>query len=553
MFDIAIRLFVSFFFCLNVLNLLYHIVRKVNEGENANVACYSYKLYKEDAKIAKNIGLDSYRFSISWTRVLPGGRLSAGVNREGIQYYNNLIEELLAKAMFRHPTFVTLHHFEVPQVLEEQYGGFLSDKIILHNFICIIFIILIFCFLPSLKDFLEFAELCFWEFGDRVKFWTTFNEPWTFIYKGYVAGKWPPCRVICEDGDPGREPYTVSRNLLLAHAEAVHLYRKKFKTYNTLCKLQSNVLDRDNLFRQIFVQAQGGQIGIVVYSSWFEPFTQSERNKEAAQRALDFQFGRFMDPITYGQYPKSMTDIVPPDRLQRFSEEESGKLRGSYDFLGLNYYTARYAVASDPKFGPPSYDNDQHCTSEKNSHALKTEKCVIYILLNAGNDWIYIYPKGINKLLCAIKQLYNDPPIYVTENGVADANNINYTVCEARKDEVRITYLREHLKEIRLAMIEKRVNVKGYFVWALLGNFEWASGYKDRFGLVYVNFKDRHLSRFPKVSALWYMNFLGRKYRPIQHQPPPTNGLLEDEKLDITSNSAEMVVSESPNKRPRKI
>lgn len=494
---------------------------KVHDGENANVACYSYKLYKEDVKIAKNVGLDSYRFSISWTRVLPGGRLSAGVNREGIQYYNNLIDELLANGI---QPFVTLHHFEVPQVLEEQYGGFLSDKII--------------------KDFLEFAELCFWEFGDRVKFWTTFNEPWTFIYKGYVAGKWPPCRgptseehskipivpyksdlqsaVISEDGDPGREPYTVSRNLLLAHAEAVHLYRKKFK-------------------------AQGGQIGMVLYSSWFEPFTQSERNKEAAQRALDFQFGWFMDPITYGQYPKSMTDIVPPDRLQRFSEEESGKLRGSYDFLGLNYYTARYAVASDPKFGPPSYDTDQRCTSEVNGPDGNP------IGTKAGNEWIYIYPKGINKLLCAIKRLYNDPSIYITENGVADANNINYTVCEARKDEVRITSLREHLKEIRLAMIEKRVNVKGYFVWALLDNFEWASGYKDRFGLVYVNFKDRHLSRFPKDSALWYMNFLDKKYRPIEHQPPPTNGLLEDENLDISSNSAEMVVSESPNKRPRKI
>ncbi|CDP06794.1 unnamed protein product [Coffea canephora] len=458
-------------------------------GQNANVGCYSYGLYKEDVKICKKLGLDSYRFSISWSRVLPGGRLSAGVNREGIQYYNNLIDELLANGI---QPFVTLHHFEVPQILEEQYGGFLDKRII--------------------KDYLDLAELCFWEFGDRVKYWTTFNEPWTFIFKGYVTGEFPPCR----DGDPGVEPYTAARNLLLAHAEAVDLYRKKFK-------------------------AQGGQIGITLVTSWFEPFHHhSEEDVHAAQRTQDFVFGWFMDPITYGRYPKSMTDNVPPERLQRFSEEESIQLRGSYDFLGLNYYTSSYIVAVSvlPNNGP-----DGNPIGEPVSNYLHTE--------------------GLHKILHYIKQRYNDPPIFITENGFGDANHPDYTVSEACNDETRIEYLREHLKEIRLAMIENRVNVKGYFVWSLMDNFEWTSGYNYRFGLVYVNFTDRYLSRFPKNSALWYMNFLDKNYRPIPH-PLKNNALLEDETISPTStsslpyqtnapNSGEMVVHEgTPTKRHRK-
>lgn len=505
---------------------------KVYDGQNGNVACYSYGLYKEDVKICKTMGLDAYRFSISWTRVLPGGKLSAGVNREGIQYYNHLIDELLANGI---QPYVTLHHFEVPEVLQQHYGGFLSEKII--------------------KDYLEFAELCFWEFGDRVKHWITFNEPWSFIYNGYVTGTFPPCRgstseehaklpalhhrveirnpLVCEDGNPGVEPYIVSRNLLLAHAEAVDLYRKKFK-------------------------AQGGQIGITLVTCWFEPFTQSEGNQDAAQRAQDFMFGWFMDPITYGQYPKSMTDNVPPERLQRFSEEESIKLRGSYDFLGLNYYTARYAVASVLRIVHPTYITDQHCIQETNGPDGKP------IGEPTACDWLYICPKGIHKLLCYIKQRYNDPPIVITENGVADANNYDYTVSEARNDELRIKYHREHLKEVRLAMIVNRVNVKGYFIWSLVDNFEWSSGYKVRFGLVYVNFKDRYLSRFPKNSALWYMNFLDKKHRPTQYQPPlKTIGLLENETMDLTAtsplpfqkiapNSVEIVVREgTPTKRLR--
>ncbi|XP_027107392.1 raucaffricine-O-beta-D-glucosidase [Coffea arabica] len=503
------------------------------QGQNGNVACYSYGLYKEDVKICKKLGLDSYRFSISWSRVLPGGRLSAGVNREGIQYYNNLIDELLANGI---QPFVTLHHFEVPQILEEQYGGFLDKRII--------------------KDYLDLAELCFWEFGDRVKYWTTFNEPWTFIYFGYVTGQFPPCRgssseehaklsavqhkthlrnpLVCEDGDPGVEPYTAARNLLLAHAEAVDLYRKKFK-------------------------AQGGQIGITLVAHWFEPFHHhSERDIHAAQRVQDFMLGWFMDPITYGRYPKSMTDNVPPERLQRFSEEESIQLRGSYDFLGLNYYTARYVVAASVLHsGPPSYITDQHGTQKNkgpdgNPIGEPTE-C----------DWLFSYPKGMHRILHYIKQRYNDPPIFITENGLADKNHPDYTVSEACNDETRIEYLREHLKEIRLAMIGNRVNVKGYFIWSLMDNFEWASGYNYRFGLVYVNFTDRYLSRFPKNSALWYMNFLDKKYRPIPH-PLKNNALLEDETISPTStsplpyqtnapNSGEMVVHEgTPTKRHRK-
>ncbi|KAA8549627.1 hypothetical protein F0562_001355 [Nyssa sinensis] len=175
---------------------------KMKDGGNGYLAVDSYHQYKEDVAILKKIGLDAYRFSISWPRVLPRGNLSGGVNKEGVKYYNNLIDELLANGI---EPFVTLFHWDLPQALEDEYGGFLSSEIV--------------------KDFCDFAELCFWEFGDRVKHWITLNEPWSYSYGGYVTGTLAPGRgssspehieaafkagrcsswhqKVCTDGDPG--------------------------------------------------------------------------------------------------------------------------------------------------------------------------------------------------------------------------------------------------------------------------------------------------------------------------------------------------------------
>lgn len=476
---------------------------KVADGSNGIVAIDQYHHYKEDVQMMKKIGLDAYRFSISWPRVLPGGRLSAGVNKEGIQYYNNFIDELVANGI---KPFVTLFHWDVPQALEDEYGGFLCRRIV--------------------DDFREFAELCFWEFGDRVKHWITLNEPWTFAYSGYTIGGHAPGRGVstaehikdantghrCNhifssipvDGNPGVEPYLVAHHLLLAHAEAVRVYREYFT-------------------------GQGGKIGITLVSQWWEPLNDTPQDKEAVERAADFMFGWFMSPITYGDYPKRMRDIVK-SRLPKFSKEESQTLKGSFDFLGLNYYTSIYATdASGTKSELLSYATDQRVTTQTVGPDGKTD-----IGPRAGSKWLYIYPLGIYKLLQYVKTHYDSPLIYITENGVDEVNDRGLTVSKARIDKTRIEYHHDHLAYVKQAMDVDKVNVKGYFIWSLLDNFEWSEGYTVRFGIIHVNFNDRN-ARYPKESALWFMKFLAKGNAVNDPSPTratkraPDNGGLADQ------------------------
>ncbi|KAL2481845.1 Beta-glucosidase 17 [Abeliophyllum distichum] len=446
---------------------------KVKDNSNANVSVDTYHRYEEDVKLMKKIGLDAYKFSISWSRVLPGGRLSAGVNKEGIKYYNNLIDTLLAHGI---EPYVTLFHWDLPQALEDEYGGFLCPQII--------------------KDFCEFVSLCFWEFGDRVKNWITLNDPWTFCFGGYVMGSFAPGRgsssaehvkgsIACHrgtkshacNGNPGTEPYLVAHNLLLAHAAAVDLYK------------------------QTFQQHQEGKIGITLFSKWFEPLHDNELDEEAATRAFDFMLGWFLEPLSSGDYPRSMRKLVG-SRLPSFSKEESKLLKGSFDFLGLNYYTATYVKsASNSPDVEVSYTTDPRVTYTSEE---------VPIGPKAASDWLYIYPQGIYKLLVYVKEVYKVPFIYITENGVDEINDTNHTISEARVDDIRIKYHQDHLLCIRNA-IKAGVNVKGYFIWSLFDSFEWNEGYTVRFGIFHVNFKDGHLARFPKFSALWLMNFLSSK------------------------------------------
>ncbi|CAL5189680.1 unnamed protein product [Lathyrus oleraceus] len=176
---------------------------KIADRNTGEVSVDGYHRYKEDVGIMKYMNLDAYRLSISWSRILPSGRISGGINEEGITYYNNMINELLANGI---EVFATIFHWDLPQALEDEYGGFLSPLIVF--------------------DFRDYAEHCFKEFGDRVKHWITINEPSTYTTAGYVIGMFPPGRcsdwlnLNCTGGDSGTEPYLVAHHLLLAHAAA---------------------------------------------------------------------------------------------------------------------------------------------------------------------------------------------------------------------------------------------------------------------------------------------------------------------------------------------
>ncbi|CDP15637.1 unnamed protein product [Coffea canephora] len=485
---------------------------KVVDGSNGNVAIDQYHRYKEDVQMMKKIGLDAYRFSISWPRVLPGGRLSAGVNKEGIQYYNNLIDELLANGI---KSFVTLFYWDVPQTLEDEYGCFLCRRIV--------------------DDFREFVELCFWEFSDRVKHWITVNEPWTFAYNGYTTGGHALSRGIPLDGNPGTEPYLVAHHSLLAHAKAVKVYREYFKK-NSISMFSCNIF-----------AGSRRKIGITLVSQWWEPLNDTPPDKEAVERAADFMFGWFMSPITYGDYPKRMRDIVK-SRLPKFSKEESQNLKGSFDFLGLNYYTSIYASdASGTKSELLSYVNDQQVKTQTVGLDGKTD-----IGPRAGSTWLYIYPLGIYKLLQYVKTHYNSPLIYITANGVDEVNDpgiglisfsqdsylvwevTNFLIGFTRIDKTKIKYYQGHLACVKQAMDVDKVDVKGYLIWSLLDNFEWSEGSTARFGIIHVNFKDRN-ARYPKESGLWFMNFLAKSNAVNDPSPTKTikraleNGGLADQ------------------------
>ncbi|KAM3734148.1 hypothetical protein ACB098_11G192100 [Castanea mollissima] len=404
---------------------------KIKDGKNGNPADDSYYRYKEDVAIMKYIGFDAYRFSISWSRLLPCGNISGGVNREGIKYYNNLIDELLSHGL---KPFVTLFHWDLPQALEDTYGGFLNSQI--EN------------------DFRDYAELCYKEFGDRVKHWITLNEPLTFAALGYGNGAFAP----------------VAHHQLLAHAAAVKVYRHKYQ------------------------KSQKGQIGITLNSPWVLPYSQSNAEIDAASRALAFAYDWFMEPLNSGHYPAEMVAHVH-ERLPQFSREQSSMVKGSFDFIGINYYSTNYAKDVPCENQQPSYFKDSciNNTDERNG---------IPIGPKGASDWINIYPQGIQDLLLYTKNKYNNPIIYITENGVSEFNNGSISL----EDNSRIDYHSSHLSFVRSAIMNG-VNVKGYFAWSLLDNFEWADGYTIRFGLVYVDYKDR-LKRYPKNSAKWFKKIL---------------------------------------------
>ncbi|KAI8545762.1 hypothetical protein RHMOL_Rhmol07G0063500 [Rhododendron molle] len=428
---------------------------KIANRSNGDVAVDFYHHHKEDVQLMKFMGMDAFRFSISWARILPRGKLSGGVNKEGVAFYNNLINELIANGL---KPFITLFHWDLPQALEDEYGGFLSPRIV--------------------ADFVDFAELCYKEFGDRVKHWITLNEPWTFAFLGYDLGSLAPGRCSawrnndCPAGDSATEPYIVGHHMLLCHGAAAKVYKEKY------------------------LASQKGQIGISLASQWILPYSNSKLNEEAAQRALDFTYGWFIDPLTYGEYPKIMRSVVGK-RLPKFPPEQVTLVKGSCDFVGLNYYTGFYAIdVPVANTVNVSYEYDILAT-------LTSERYGKLIGNPTGVSTNYIFPKGLQDLLIYTKEKYNNPVIYITENGMGDANNV--TTKEGVKDYLRIYFYRRHLEAVQNA-IKASVNVKGFFAWAFIDNFEWASGYTIRYGLGYVDYHDG-LKRYPKRSAFWFKKF----------------------------------------------
>ncbi|PPR89756.1 hypothetical protein GOBAR_AA30932 [Gossypium barbadense] len=437
-------------------------VRYRNSGHYIAVAAPSETAIAENSGV-KRIHSDSggsrpqfNGFSIPWTRILPDGTLGGGINQEGISHYNSFIDELIKNDI---EPFVTILHFDSPEALENKYGGFLNYSIV--------------------NNFKDYAEICFKTFGDRVKNWITINEPLIMAKMGYCLGVAPPGRCsdrkMCANGNAATEPYIVAHNVLLAHATAAKLYKKEHQA------------------------TQGGQIGIALNSHYYEPYSNSSLDKEAAKRGMDFELGWFMEPLMHGEYPESMRRLVK-DRLPVFTPEQNELVKGSFDFIGINYYTSRYAksVPPTPNAAPAS------CLVDPNVNATVDKDGVLIGPNAGGNEYLYVYPEGLYKLLKFMKKNYSkNLKIYITENGYEEKSNMS--ISEALKDPSRIEFVQKHLHQLQIA-IRNGVNVKGYFYYNLLDSLEWRDTSTIGFGLCYVDFKN--LTRSCKESAQWYHNFI---------------------------------------------
>ncbi|KAK3189131.1 hypothetical protein Dsin_028692 [Dipteronia sinensis] len=424
-----------------------HTEGKILDGSNGDIAVDHYHRYKEDIELIAKLGFTAYRFSISWSRIFPDG-LGTKVNEEGITFYNNIIDALLEKGI---QPYVTLYHWDLPLHLHESMGGWVNKEIV--------------------KYFGIYADTCFASFGDRVKKWITINEPMQTAVNGYDIGIFAPGR--CQQSST--EPYLAAHHQILAHATAFSIYRSKYK------------------------DKQGGQVGLSVDCEWAEANSDRIEDKSAAARRLDFQLGWYLHPIYYGDYPEVMRKKLG-DRLPEFTQEDKDLLRNTLDFIGLNHYTSRFIAHEVNNLVEGNYYQAQEMERivEFEDGEIIGEK--------AASEWLYAVPWGIRKVLNYIAQTYNNPIIYVTENGMDDEEDDTSPLHEMLDDKMRVKYYKQYLMAVSQA-IKDGADVRGYFAWSLLDNFEWAQGYTKRFGLVYVDYKNG-LARHPKSSAYWFLRFL---------------------------------------------
>ncbi len=438
---------------LSIWDAFTHTPGKIIDGSTGDVSCDHYHRWEEDCDAMAAMGLTAYRFSLAWSRILPTGR--GAVNPEGIRFYSALIDRLLDRGI---EPWVTLYHWDLPLTLQLEMDGWLS---------------------PGLASvFRDYAAVCFEQFGDRVKHWITFNEPWVVAILGHGQGIFAPGRVSTD------EPYRAAHTILRAHGQAVRTYRDRFQP------------------------RQQGMIGMTNNCDWREPLTRDRDDAAAAERAVEFFLGWFADPLYRGEYPDCMRERVG-GRLPVFTPDDRTMITGSQDFFGLNHYTTMFAAKTRPgaavettPFGNGGIAEDQDVQLSAHPAWQKTEM-----------GWS-IVPWGVRKLLHWIDARYGHPPVVITENGCAFPDVPSGGTVD---DQRRIAFLDAYLAEIHRA-IDEGVDLRGYFLWSLMDNFEWSSGFTRRFGLWHVDYTTG--VRTPKTSAAWFSGVIAENgFVPMEGNP----------------------------------
>jgi beta-glucosidase len=406
-----------------------HIAGKVRDNQHGDVACDHYHRYAEDVALMAQLGLNAYRFSLSWPRVIPAG--TGASNEKGLAFYDRLIDSLLEAGL---TPYVTLYHWDLPQALQDRGGWANAD-------------------MPAW--FADYTDLVTRRYGDRVKHWTTLNEPYVVAFVGHYEGRHAPGYTDLTMA------YRAAHHLMLAHGQAVPVIRQ-------------NVPDAD--------------VSIVLDIWPAHPQNPDDpRDSEAATRFDGYHNRWFLDPVFKGTYPADIVEWVG-DRLRGIDDMSAiSTAAAPIDSLGINYYT-RAVMAHEPS-GDFQFRRVLPDASMPHTQML----------------W-EVYPDGLHETLMRLHREYAPKAIFIAENGSAWADDA--PTGDVLEDPHRVDYLEKHLGAMEQAMTDG-VPMSAYFAWSLMDNFEWGHGYSKRFGIVHVDFDT--LKRTPKRSALVYGDWIRRR------------------------------------------
>ncbi|TDC58351.1 beta-glucosidase [Actinomadura sp. KC345] len=414
---------------------------KVLGGDTGDVAVDHYHRFPEDVALMSGVGLTAYRFSVSWPRVQPSG--TGTFNQEGLDFYRLLVDSLLEAGIEPWPT---LYHWDLPQALEDE-GGWPERE--------------------TAQRFAAYADHVHAALGDRVRHWTTVNEPWCAAFLGYASGEHAPGRL-----DPAGS-LRAAHHQMLGHGLAVEAMRAR---------------------------RPGNRFGAAVNLYAISPATDDPADVDAARRIDGLQNRLFLDPLLLGRYPE---DVLEDTARYGFAPADGDLpvINQPIDQLGINYYS-RHTVAGTPG------EAAQTASSPFSTHSPWVGSDHVRFVPAGrpvtGMGW-EIDAGGLHEVLTRVHREYPEVPLYITENGAGydEAPDGDGTV----QDEGRIAYLDAHLRACHDAIADG-VPLRGYFTWSLLDNFEWAWGYSKRFGLVHVDYGTQR--RVPKASARWYAGVIRR-------------------------------------------
>ncbi|ANB11383.1 beta-glucosidase [Sugiyamaella lignohabitans] len=441
-------------------NVAHKVPGFLKKNETFDIANNHYYMYKQDFQRLKAMGVPYYSMTISWSRIFPSD--SGEVNKAGLQHYIDEVNYLLENGI---QPIVTLYHWDIPQVLQDKYGGWLDRKVV--------------------QDFANYARVMF-EALPKVKLWLTLNEPQVFC-NDYAD--WPdegvPDHVFPTFGlNSTQRKYICGHNALLAHASAVHIYRTE-------------------------IEPKYGKGKISFANSWdYTPsYSNSSEDILASERSLDFTAGWFGQPVYIdGEYPQSIRDVVY-ETLPRFTEEEKSLVLNSTDFYAWDGYTGHPVRASD--------DFSSCVTSQGDSE--NWPECFDEVFTLPGDwlignradvgvsNWLYQTPRYFREGIVWAWSHFKPLEIIIPESGFSVWKENEMTEAQARYDDTRVSYLHDYLHQALKLIHEDKVKLSGIIAWSMYDNIEWRQGRDTRFGLQYFDYN--HMKVYFKKSAFYMRDF----------------------------------------------